>query len=348
MVSWGSKVIVTAAAVLCAAVAVQIHRPAIASADLNRLPLHLADTGAFDPANRAFVPQYPLWSDGMTKKRSVYLPPGTSIDISDANEWKYPVGTKFWKEFSLNGRKVETRFLWKASEAGWIPAAYVWNDEGTEATLAPPDGIPGFVEVAAGKRHSIPSRTDCNACHGSTRPVPLGFTALQLSTDRDPNAIHGEPLRPGMVTLQTLVDEGLLAAGPTDFIANPRIKTSDPATRALLGYMVANCSMCHNGRGEIAALAPTIKVGELLEDGDAVARNLISHPTRWQVPNVPDGSSALVHPGEPTLSAMLVRMRSRSPSSQMPPLGTVVRDQAAVDALSRWIADRKPGLPPAR
>jgi hypothetical protein len=31
-------------------------------------------------------------------------------------------------------------------------------------------------------------------------------------------------------------------------------------------------------------------------------------------------------------------MRSRSPSSQMPPLGTVLRDQAAVEELARWIS----------
>jgi hypothetical protein len=35
-------------------------------------------------------------------------------------------------------------------------------------------------------------------------------------------------------------------------------------------------------------------------------------------------------------------MRSRRPSSQMPPLGTVVVDGDAVDLVSAWIA----GLPP--
>ena len=35
---------------------------------------------------------------------------------------------------------------------------------------------------------------------------------------------------------------------------------------------------------------------------------------------------------------MLVRMRSRRPSSQMPPLGTVVRDEEAIDAITKWIA----------
>jgi mono/diheme cytochrome c family protein len=336
-----TRILVAAGAVFCAAVAWQVAEPARAASDLHRLPLHLAATGAFAPGNRSFAPQYPLWSDGMAKRRSIYLPPGTAIDASDPHDWTFPVGTKFWKEFSLNGRKVETRFLWKASDAGWVPAVYVWNEDGTDATLAPEDGLPGFIEVAPGKRHTIPSRADCAACHGSKRPVPLGFTALQLSTDRDPNAIHGEPLRPEMLTLETLGNERRLLHAESLLAAPPRIKAADPATRAVLGYLVANCSMCHNGGGEIAALAPVIRVPELLQDADAVARALVSHPTRWQVPHVREGESVLVHPGEPSLSAMLVRMRSRAPSSQMPPLGTVVRDQQAVDAVAAWIASRK-------
>lgn len=340
-VVWGGRsAMVTAFVLLGFAVAGRISSPAQAASDLHRLPLHLADTGAFDPAHRPFAPQYPLWSDGLGKKRLIYLPPGTTIDATDPYDWKYPVGTKFWKDFSLNGRKVETRLLWKASAAGWIGATYVWNEEGTDATLAPEDGVPGAVEVASGKRHSIPSRNDCAACHGSKQLEPIGFNALQLSNDRDPNAIHAEPLRPDMLTLKTLVDEKLITGLPADMVVKPpRIVTSDPQTRTVLGYLAANCAMCHNGRGEIAALAPKIRLRDLVEDGDAVARTLISHPTRWQVPG--EDESVAVHPGEPARSAMLVRMRSRSPSSQMPPLGTVVRDQQAVDALSSWIASRK-------
>lgn len=40
----------------------------------------------------------------------------------------------------------------------------------------------------------------------------------------------------------------------------------------------------------------------------------------------------------PDASAMLVRMRSRRPSSQMPPLGTALRDEAAIDVITKWIA----------
>lgn len=105
----------------------------------------------------------------------------------------------------------------------------------------------------------------------------------------------------------------------------------------MLDYLAANCGGCHNGSGEISALGPTLRYPELLEDGDAVAQRLVRHRARWQVPGETDGGSVLVQPGDPDASAILVRMRSRAPSSQMPPLGTVLRDQAAVDAITRWI-----------
>ena len=68
------------------------------------------------------------------------------------------------------------------------------------------------------------------------------------------------------------------------------------------------------------------------------ARSLVGRVTRWQVPGAPDGKSVVVHAAAPDRSALLARMESRRPSAQMPPLGTVVRDQLALDALAAWIA----------
>jgi hypothetical protein len=327
-------------------------------------PARLADTGlyadgrigAIDARNRPFAPQYPLWTDGARKARWVYLPPGTSIDGGHADEWDFPVDTRFWKEFSFGGRKVETRMLWKASPTQWVAASYVWNEDGTDAVLAPPDGVPGVAEVAPGRRHGIPSASDCLACHGETRTRPLGFTALQLSPDRDPDAIHGEPLQPGMVTLATLVAEGLLTPGRTDLVAQPpRIRTSNPQTRTVLGYLSANCGACHSRDVDVPAVAPFLRTRDLLADADAVARALTTRLTAWQAPGRVDGTR-LIDPAAPQASAILLRMRSRQPSSQMPPLGTVVRDEAAVNALARWIAEvvaapevhtQRRALPPA-
>jgi cytochrome c553 len=318
----------------------------LCAADEPQPPLRLSETGLYaegqpgevDARNRAFSPQYPLWTDGASKRRWVYLPPGATIDAASDDTWEYPVGTRFWKEFSFGGRRVETRMLWKATSERWIAAAYVWNEEQTDALLASDDGVRGVVEVAPGRRHSVPARADCMACHGApTRP--LGFGALQLSTDRDPNAIHGEPLAPGMLTLATLVDEGLLAPARPDLVRSaPRIRTGSPRTRAVLGYLAANCGACHNRSGEITANLPPLGYADVMADGDAVARSLVGRATRWQGPGVAEGASAVLDPVAPDHSALLARMRSRRPSSQMPPLGTVVRDQHAIDAVAEWIA----------
>jgi len=340
----GTVVIVIAAAV---AIDGGVLQRVTAAESTPRAPARLSETGLYvldrvgvvDERNRPFTPQYPLWSDGATKTRWVFLPPGTTIDTRDDSAWDFPVGTRFWKEFTFNGRKVETRMLWKATAANWIAASYLWNDERTDATLASDLGEPDVAAVSSSRRHSIPSTADCFACHGAKRTEPLGFNPLQLSTDRDPNAIHAESLASGSLTLETLQREGLISPARTGSIgAPPRVRTTDPATRTMLGYLSANCGSCHLGDGEIAVRVPSLRYDQMLRDGDAVAASLIGRATSWRVPGVRDGASVLIDVASPESSAMLVRMRSRSPSSQMPPLGTVLRDEAAIEKMRQWIA----------
>jgi hypothetical protein len=64
----------------------------------------------------------------------------------------------------------------------------------------------------------------------------------------------------------------------------------------------------------------------------------MGYATRWQVPGQPNGGSFMLNADAIDASAMLARMRSRRPSSQMPPLGTNLRDDKAIDAISKWIA----------
>ena len=155
------------------------------------LPERLSDTGLYlpgtltvDPRNRAFSPQYPLWTDGAHKSRWIQLPAGGRITARDADTWEFPVGTRLWKEFAFDGRKVETRMLWRATADAWSYAAYAWNEAQTDATLVPAEGLADVVEVAPGKRHSVPSRDDCRACHdngGCGRPRVHGAAALDRS-----------------------------------------------------------------------------------------------------------------------------------------------------------------------
>ena len=309
-------------------------------------PALLSETGLYEASRpgamargvRQFSPQYPLWSDGAAKARWVYLPAGTTIDTTNRADWEFPVGTRFWKEFTFGGRKVETRFIWRATADRWIFATYAWNEEQTDAVLAPTDGIRGAALLSEGKRHDIPGQIDCQACHGTKQPGPLGFNALQLSTDRDPNAIHGEPLAPGMITLATLEQERRLSpARPELVAAPPRIQASSPRTRAVLGYLAANCGTCHNPAGETSFTGPSLKHSDIADGDDVVAR-MLQFATSWQVPGQPEGASRMVNALEPDASAILARMRSRRPSSQMPPLATQLRDEKAIAAIEKWIA----------
>jgi hypothetical protein len=56
----------------------------------------------------------------------------------------------------------------------------------------------------------------------------------------------------------------------------------------------------------------------------------------WVVPEAPD-QSRIINPGFADASALLRRVKSRRPISQMPPIGTVIADQEAVDLLTAWI-----------
>ena len=74
----------------------QASRRSLEAFDLDvRAPERLADTGLYedgrpgriDPRNRPFSPQYPLWSDGAAKSRWVYVPEGSTIDVTDPGAW---------------------------------------------------------------------------------------------------------------------------------------------------------------------------------------------------------------------------------------------------------------------
>src|SRR4249920_2001350 len=106
-------------------------RPPVAPGLLSETGLYLTGTTDVDPRNRPYSPQYPLWTDGATKRRWIRLPEGAAIDARDDEHWAFPVGTKFWKQFAFSGRRVETRYIWKARADIWIFASYVWNDQQT-------------------------------------------------------------------------------------------------------------------------------------------------------------------------------------------------------------------------
>jgi hypothetical protein len=270
--------------------------------------------------SRPFAPQYPLWTDGAEKHRFISLPAGSQIDASDPNAWQFPVGTKLTKDFSFGGKKIETRTLERTAD-GWQFATFVWSDDGKTMTPAPERGV--TIEVN-GIRHRVPAQTDCKVCHGNGKTPVLGFSALQLSGDRDPNAPHADALPNDALDLPALVKEGRLKGftGTT----SPRIAARTPTERAALGYLHANCGHCHRDEGALASL------GMKLTDGD-VASSTVDRPSRIAPPRMRIARHA---PGE---SVLVDRMKTREPAMQMPPLGTQVVDEEGVALLTRWVGE---------
>src|SRR5918997_609230 len=76
--------------------------------------------------------------------------------------------------------------------------------------FSPQRGKRGAYPLAGGRSHTIPGISDCKVCHQGGRSEVLGFSALQLSPERDPGALHAE-LQPGAgIDLRYLVEKGLL------------------------------------------------------------------------------------------------------------------------------------------
>lgn len=340
------------------ALAVACLPAALRAEDARGLPQHLGDTGLYvagsitqlNPGVLPFSPQYPLWSDGAVKRRWIWLPPGASIDAGAPDAWEFPPGTKLWKEFA-HDRVLETRYIERGADGQWRFGSYVWSADGKDAVLAPVGGLrdlpvlsssAGDSRAAPGAKYTIPSEDDCRACHEGA-PVPvLGFSALQLSPDRDPLAPHAERVK-GSVDLESLAARGLLRNLPAALLAQPpRIAASSPAERAALGYLHGNCGNCHNNEGPLAVLEMTLaqRIAAAPAQEDTHANQVLSSIVGVQSQFRPRGApqnAARIAPGHLDASVIALRMSSRDPLQQMPPLGTAAVDAEALALLGRWI-----------
>jgi hypothetical protein len=293
---------------------------------LGALPLRLSETG-FDvrtPGNalQAYEPTYALWSDGAIKRRWVSLPDGALIDSSDMEDWSFPVGTRFWKEFSLAGRRIETRLLLKVGPApdAWAGAAYVWDTDQLDATLMP-EGL----KDADGHGYQVPSAAECGACHGGRKSHVLGFSALQL----------GKPDLP--LTLQNLVEEGRLTTPPAALQSAPRhppVSGGDAVERAALGYLHANCGHCHNpqrpARGDGPRCYDPQRSIDFWLPSEPPAQPARSRAITTTVPR-------FLTPGEPDASRLIALVSRRGFLLHMPPLGSQRVDTEGVALLRAWI-----------
>lgn len=278
---------------------------------------------------RLFEPRFVLWSDDADKARWVYLPECSTIDTSDMNDWSFPVGTRWWKEFSVGGERIETRLIERIGEGpqDFEYTSYLWNDDETEATREP-DGVVD----AKGTTHDVPAEPLCRQCHGSHakgggRPSRgLGVSAVQLADAAE-------------LSLADLVADGKLSDPPAS--TSFTVPGASDQVRDALGYLHANCGNCHNTTSDRVVqidmnLWLDFEVTDVQQTG-AYATAVGVANTLFNDQNV----SARVEPGDAQASALWFRMSQRGNNAQMPPVGSEVADATGLGIVETWIG----GLP---
>lgn len=289
------------------------------------VPATLSATGLFQDiqtrtlaANvRKFEPAYVLWSDGAEKARYVQLPDGCPIETSDMDHWVLPVGAKLWKDFVVDGKLLETRFIarYGAGPNDFILASYAWREDGSDA-----DYTQYGVVNAQGTAHNIPGAKLCKTCHGYLPERALGFSALQLNHD-------GQG-----VTLKTLAAEGRLSSATVPELKVP----GDPVAAKALGYLHANCGNCHNPNGIEFNNPFTLRLSvndKSVEDTGAWKTGLRVPVEKFVTPGV----TQRIAPGDPEGSCIVHRMTIRGTTEQMPPIASKVSDESGLAAIREWV-----------
>jgi hypothetical protein len=296
---------------------------AVDEATVYKLPARLSLTGLYAsgtagsiaPDVRSFRPRFELWSDGASKRRWIWLPPGSRIDTSDQDAWRFPVDTKLWKEFTRDGVRVETRLLQRLPE-GWTGVAYLWQKDGHDALAAPYGAID-----ALGTPHDVPAANECDACHAGRSSHVLGFSAVQLTGPSESEALN----------LDELIRLELVSDVPA---VTPEVPGNE-TEQAALGYLHANCSHCHNAsrpnRDGSRCFDPESELDFSLRAEEG------SNPSTTATYRTAMGTG--VEPGKPDDSKLIELVSQRSRFSQMPPLASEVVDTTAVAVLRRWIEE---------
>jgi hypothetical protein len=265
---------------------------------------------------KQFEPVYKLWSDAAEKRRYVQLPEGCRIDTSDMDHWVLPVGARLWKDFSMDGKLVETRFIarYGPGPKDFVFAGYAWREDGSDADFAQYGVI-----NAMGTMHNIPAAKSCKSCHSYLSEQTLGFSAIQLNHEG-----------PG-VTLKTLAAEGRFTSEV------PEIQVpGDELSKRALGYLHANCGNCHNPTGVEFNNPFSLRLSvndKSVQDTGAWKTGIRVPVEKFATPGV----NQRIVPGNPEGSCIVHRMSLRGTTEQMPPLASKISDPDGIALIHSWV-----------
>lgn len=311
------------------------------------LPATLAETGAFADLRTlqpgAGVVPYdlnvPFWSDNAVKTRWFSVPDLTrTISFSREGNWTFPAGTVWVKHFELemtkgmpqSARRIETRLLVRTTNSVY-GVTYRWGDSLTNAVLVPEEGLDETFTIQDGPavRTQVwhyPSRSECMTCHTPVAGHALGFNTAQLNRDfHYPDGAHNQ--------LRALSDAGYFRTNLSELSVLPALAHPTNSAVSLSfrvhSYLAANCVQCHQPGG--AALARfDVRLTTPLSSGGLIDGALVN--------TFDDSENRVVKPGSLEHSILFKRVASLG-ADHMPPLGTAVLNDLAIELLRSWITE---------
>lgn len=314
----------------------------------------LSQTGCMDASDTkkfaSFVVPYevnsPLWSDSADKTRGMVLPAGQKIHVkdcaaqpsecpfgpSDTGKWVFPVGSVLLKNFSFDGKLVETRLFVRFDEKNWVGYGYQWNEAQTDATIVNEDGLQ--VNFNTGQRMvdwSYPSRLECMTCHTKFAGGTLGPETKQLNRDVGGTNQIDAFIAKGMLDAPLVkpYEAALVTPYPGQAGAPPASATLDERARS---YLHANCANCHRPDADFPN--QDLRFGVALKD-----MNICGLDPQKGNGGVLDAK--ILEPGKPMQSLVWIRMNSLENRTRMPQIGTYHVDQAGLALIGDWITSIK-------
>ncbi|MCA9074745.1 MAG: hypothetical protein KDA93_06915 [Planctomycetaceae bacterium] len=291
----------------------------------------------------------PLFSDYAHKQRFIYLPPGGVIEYSETEAFAFPVGSVIVKTFFYphdfqkpddERRLIETRLLVHTEKKGWMGAAYVWNDDQTDADLSIiGNRLPVEWTHHDGERrttqYTIPNMNQCRFCHaGHGENKPLSPTARQLNHDYAYADGHTAN------QLAEWTKRGILSGAPEPQ-ASPRVaQWNDPQAGTLFdrvrGYFDTNCAHCHNPDG----LASSKRIDLRYRQTEPWQRGVGLRSTGGS--HTASRLEKVVAAGHPERSSVYLRMKSTDFTFMMPQLSRSVVHSEGTDLIAEWITSLSP------
>ncbi len=296
-------------------------------------PKLLSQTGCTDPKDATkpapgVIPydlNSPLWSDGAAKERWLAVPDGKTITIGAAGDFDLPIGSVAMKQFSVGGKRIETRLFMRHDDGGWAGYTYEWNDAETEATLLPG----GKVKPVNGgaQQWTYPSRSQCKQCHSAATGGTIGLEIAQLNralTYVATNRVSNE-----LLTLDHIGMFGSPLPGPPSTLAALPVPGSPGAVDARArSYMHANCSHCHRPGGTGQGTMDLRYATSFHDTQTCNAQN-----TQGAIGNV----QTILTPGSPVQSILSLRVHATD-GKRMPALAVSVLDPMGTKLVDAWIS----------